>query len=111
MVKTSTERDPLAPIHPGEILRTEFMEPYALSANRLAKALGVPANRITQIVAGRRDVTADTALRLARAFRTSARFWLNLQTLHDLEAARETVGAEIEASVKSIAPRVGALAG
>ena len=111
MVRTSTDRDPLAPIHPGEILKTEFMEPYGLSANRLAKALGVPANRITQIVAGRRDVTADTALRLACAFRTSARFWLNLQTLHDLEAARDTVGAEIKATVKSIPPGIGVVAG
>jgi addiction module HigA family antidote len=69
-----TRTKKLAPIHPGEILREEFVRPYGLSANKLATALGVPATHVTQIINGERDVTADTALRLARAFKTSAEF-------------------------------------
>lgn len=87
--------------HPGEVLREEFMEPLGLSANGLAEALGVPQNRISEIARERRQVTADTALRLARYFRTSAVFWLNLQTAHDLSKAE----AEMAADVKRIKPR------
>ena len=76
------------PIHPGEILKEEFLEPYGLSATAFAKRLGVPANRITRIIAGKSAVTADTALLLSAAFDTSAEFWLNLQTHFDLETAR-----------------------
>jgi addiction module HigA family antidote len=74
--------------HPGEILREDYLIPLGLSARSLAKALGVPANRITEIMRGERDVTADTAIRLARYFRTDARFWLNLQAAHDLSKAQ-----------------------
>jgi addiction module HigA family antidote len=89
---TITERvnlmkNAMRPVHPGEVLRCEFLEPLGMSCNSLATAIGVPANRITQIVAGKRDVTADTALRLARVFGTTAEFWLNLQQAHDLREA------------------------
>lgn len=74
--------------HPGEILREEYLVPLKLSARRLAGALGVPANRITEIMRGERDVTADTAIRLGRYFRTDPRFWLNLQAAHDISKAQ-----------------------
>ena len=73
--------------HPGVMLRAEFLEPLGLSASGLAKELDIPANRLTEVVAGRRSVTADTALRLADRFGTSPEFWMNLQTLHDLTRA------------------------
>ena len=73
--------------HPGVMLRAEFLEPLNLSASALAKELKIPANRLTEIVGGRRSVTADTALRLADRFGTSAEFWMNLQSLHDLTLA------------------------
>ena len=72
-------KNKMRPIHPGEILREEYLVPLALSANALAQTLGVPANRISGIIAGKRSVTADTALRLARAFKTSPELWLNLR--------------------------------
>jgi addiction module HigA family antidote len=75
--------------HPGEILREEFLVPLGMSARALAKALGVPANRLTEIMRGERDVSADTAIRLARYFGTDARFWLNLQSAHDLSKAEK----------------------
>ncbi len=78
----------MTPIHPGEILREDLMEPYGLSGHAIAKILDVPANRITGIVAGRRALTADTALRLERAFGVSAKFWLGLQSDFDLETAQ-----------------------
>jgi antitoxin HigA-1 len=74
--------------HPGEILREEFMKPLGLSARQLAQSLGVPGNRISDLARERRDVSADTALRLARHFGTDARFWLNLQIAHDLSKAQ-----------------------
>ena len=95
----------LPPVTPGEILREEFMVPLSLSANRLAEALGVPANRITAILNGTRAVTADTALRLARCFRTSPEFWLNLQLLHDLEVARRASDKSITKTVKPLPRR------
>jgi len=73
--------------HPGEILAAEYLEPMDMSARTLAEKIGVPPNRISDIVRGRRGVTADTALRLARYFGTDPRFWLNLQTAHDLSVA------------------------
>lgn len=79
----------LKPVHPGEILREEFMEPLALSMNRLALDLRVPITRTAEIVHDRRAITSDTALRLARLFRTSPEFWLNLQTRYDLELTRK----------------------
>ena len=88
--------------HPGEILREEFMIPLGLSANALARALGVPPNRITAIIAAEnpRAVTPDTALRLARYFSTTPQLWLNLQLAYDLSAAIAHQGARIEAAVQ-----------
>lgn len=78
----------MAPVHPGEILREDFMKPLGLSANKLALELHVPATRIGEIVHERRRITAETALRLARFFKTNAEFWLNLQNFFDLECER-----------------------
>ena len=77
------------PIHPGVTLKEDFMTPHNLSANKLANILGVPQNRISSIVRGQRSITADTALRLERAFSVSARFWLNLQQQYDLIIASQ----------------------
>lgn len=85
--------------HPGEVLRKEYLEPLGLSARRLAKALGVPSNRISDLARERRDVTADTAIRLGRYFDTDPRFWLNLQLAHDLSKA------EAAADYSAIRPR------
>jgi addiction module HigA family antidote len=85
--------------HPGEILALEFLEPLSLSSRALAQAIGVPANRISDLARGRRDVTADTAIRLGRYFQTGAQFWLNLQAAHDLTRA------EAEHDYSAIAPR------
>lgn len=90
---------PLAPVHPGEILSEDFMTPIGLSANQLALSLRIPANRITAIIAGKRGITADTALRLARYFRTSAELWMGLQADYDLQLERDLNGAEIERTV------------
>jgi antitoxin HigA-1 len=79
----------LPPVHPGEVLKEEFMKPLGLSANALARSLRVPANRISAIINGDRGVTADTALRLAKAFGTTPDFWLNLQKKYDLDCARD----------------------
>lgn len=73
--------------HPGEMLKEEFLVPLGISATALAAEIGVPANRLTEMVAGRRNMTADTALRLADRFETSPEFWMNLQTMHDLSKA------------------------
>ena len=93
----------LQPIHPGEILLEEFLEPLGLSQYRLAKGLSVPPRRINEIVHGKRAVTADTALRLARFFGTSDRFWLNLQTRFDLEREKDRMGELLEAQVEVLA--------
>lgn len=85
----------LEPIHPGEILSEEFMQPLGLSANGLAKSLDVSVTRISEIVRGRRGITGDTALRLAHYFGTSADLWMGLQTEHDLRVADRQKGAEI----------------
>ena len=90
----------LPPIHPGEILRAEFMEPLGLSMNRLALDLHVPVTRIAEIVHGRRGITSDTALRLARYFNTTPGFWLNLQSSYDLEVAQERLSRTIEREVR-----------
>lgn len=86
----------IAPIHPGEILMKEFLEPLQVSQNRLAIAIGVPPRRINEIVHGKRRVTADTALRLARYFGTTDRFWLNLQTRYDLEVEKDHLGNTLD---------------
>jgi addiction module HigA family antidote len=79
----------LDPIHPGEVLLLEFLEPLGITQHRLAVAIGVPPRRINEIVHGKRRITADTALRMARYFGTSERFWLNLQGRYDLEVERD----------------------
>jgi addiction module HigA family antidote len=94
----------LPPLHPGEVLREEFLEPLGMSAYALAKALRVPVNRITAILAGERAISADTALRLARFFGTTPEFWINLQGAYDLELAQSERGAEIAAEVRERAP-------
>ena len=86
----------IAPIHPGEILMEEFLEPLEVSQNRLAVAIGVPPRRINEIVHGKRRITADTALRLARYFGTTDRFWLNLQTRYDLETEKDNLGSILD---------------
>ena len=93
----------LAPVHPGEILLEEFIEPLEVTQYRVAKATGVPARRINEIVHGKRAVTADTALRLAKYFGTTPEFWLNLQARFDLERARDRAGDEIEADIVPLA--------
>lgn len=87
------------PIHPGEILRADFMEPLGLSMNRLALNLRVPVTRIAEIVHERRGITPETALRLARYFNTSAGFWMNLQTSYDLDVAQDEIGRAIEREI------------
>ncbi len=90
----------LPPVHPGDILLEEYLKPLGISQNKLGRDLNVPAQRINDIVRGQRAITVDTALRLARYFHTSPRFWLNLQSRYDLEMAQETrlverVGKEV----------------
>jgi antitoxin HigA-1 len=92
----------LKPIHPGQVLSEDFMKPHRLSMNRLALDLRVPVTRIADIVAERRGISPDTALRLARYFKTSAQFWLNLQIKHDLEIAEDDHLATIERDVHPI---------
>jgi addiction module HigA family antidote len=87
----------IAPIHPGEVLLEEFLEPLGVTQHHLAVSIGVPPRRINEIVHGKRRVTADTALRLARYFGTTDRFWLNLQTRFDLEVEKDRLGASLEA--------------
>ena len=89
----------LTPIHPGEILREDFLDAMNLSMNELARALGVPSGRITQIAAGKRAITADTALRLGRYFNMSPEVWLDLQSDYELRVARQEVGDLIKKQV------------
>ena len=94
----------MPPVHPGEVLREDFMKPLGLSVNKLALELHVPATRIGEIVHERRRVSADTALRLARYFKTNAEFWLNLQNFYDLEITRRSgIESEIERQVHPLA--------
>ena len=90
----------LANITPGELLDEDFLKPLGLSQYRVAKAIGVPARRINEIVKGERAITADTALRLGRFFKMSAQFWLNLQTQYDLEIVEENLGRRLDREVK-----------
>lgn len=96
----STRR--LTPIHPGEVLMEDFLKPFELTQYRLAKSLSVPARRINEIVLGKRAITADTALRLARFFGTSERFWLNLQTTFELELERERLKDRLTKDVQTL---------
>lgn len=93
----------MRPIHPGEVLKDELAE-IGMTANAFARALHVPANRITGILHGNRSITADTALRISRFFGTTAEFWLNLQTAYDLKIARQTIGKKVEQEVPSFVP-------
>ncbi len=95
-------RKKLQPIHPGEILLKDFLEPMEISQYRLAKEIHVAPRRINEIVLGKRSISADTALRLARYFGTTAELWLNLQNAYDLDVVRDAVGATLE---KEIQPR------
>jgi addiction module HigA family antidote len=94
-----TTRD-FSPIHPGEILLTEFLEPMGISQYRLAKDIGVTPRRINEIVHGRRAITADTALRLGRFFNMEAQFWLNLQTHYDMEVAMDSLQDRLDKEVQ-----------
>ena len=96
----STRR--LTPIHPGEVLLEDFLKPFELTQYRLAKNLSVPARRINEIVLGKRAITADTALRLARFFGTSERFWLNLQTTYELELERDRLKDRLTKEVQTL---------
>jgi antitoxin HigA-1 len=91
----------LDPVHPGEVLLEEFLKPMQLSQNRLALDIGVHPRRINEIVLGKRSITADTALRLARYFGTSPQFWLGLQADYDLDVAMDVLGDRLEREVKS----------
>lgn len=106
MRKRDEERIP--PAHPGEILRSEFLVPLGLSQYKLARAIEVPAPRISEIVRGKRGITADTALRLGRYFGTSPDFWLNIQKRFELDTARDARGDEIDARVVPMKDRSAA---
>ncbi len=95
--------DRLDPIHPGDILLEDFLAPLGISQNRLARALDVPVSRVAGIVKGERAVTADTALRLAQFFGTSAEMWLGLQSDHDLRVARRAAGEAIRMRIRPLA--------
>ena len=102
----------LPPIHPGEILQTEFLEPLGLSQNRLAREIGVPPRRINEIVHGKRAITADTALRLSKFFGTTAQLWLNLQSHYELECilyAERTGKTGRFDFIKQFIPKVAAI--
>jgi len=92
----------LSPVHPGEVLFEEFLKPMDLSQNRLALAIGVHPRRINEIVLGKRSVTADTALRLARYFGTSPQFWLGLQMDYDLDVASDRLGNRLDHEIKAV---------
>ena len=90
------------PIHPGEILAEDILPELGMNANQVGEALGVPANRISEILRGRRNITADTALRLGRWLGSSPQFWMNLQRAYDLEVAEAELGEEIRTRVKPL---------
>lgn len=92
----------VSPIHPGEILREDFLVPLGMSQYRLAKAIGVPLARVNDIVRCRRAITADTALRLARFFNTTPQFWLGLQAQYDLDCARDALGDRLDREIEPL---------
>ena len=96
----------MAPVHPGEILLEQFLKPLAMSQNKLALEISVPPRRINEIVKGRRRVTADTAMRLARFFRMTPEYWMGLQADYDLDVARDELEERIESEVRPCASRV-----
>ena len=93
------EKKIMAPIHPGEILMKEFLEPMGITQYRLAKDISVVPRRVNEIVHGKRAITADTALRLSRYFGTSEKFWMNLQTRYDMELQKDLLGDRLEKEV------------
>jgi addiction module HigA family antidote len=95
----------MRPVHPGEVLREDYLKPLDMSVNALAKKLGIPTSRVNDVVLERRGVTPDTAMRLARFFGGDARSWLNLQTAHDLRVAEIEKAKEIERTVEPLQPR------
>jgi addiction module HigA family antidote len=97
------KRRKMPPVHPGEVLAEDFLAPLGVSQYRLAKAMKVPPRRINEIVQGKRGITADTALRLGRAFRMEARFWLNLQMRYDMDVAEDADAGRIAAEVEPVA--------
>ena len=96
--------DKIPPVHPGEILLEEYLNPMGISQYRLAKELSVPPRRINEIVHGTRGITADTALRFARFFRTSEMFWINLQTRYDMETEKDKLAGRLETEVSVYSP-------
>jgi addiction module HigA family antidote len=94
----------ITPIHPGEVLLEEFLKPMGVSQNRLALSIGVHPRRINEMVLGKRAVTADTALRLARYFGTSAKFWLGLHADYDLDVAEDQLGDRLAREIRALAP-------
>ena len=98
-----TVQDKLQPVHPGEVLQEEFLEPMGLSQSKVALAIGVHPRRINEIVLGKRGITADTALRLAKFFGTSAELWLGLQKDYELDVATDEVGDLIDREVRTLA--------
>lgn len=104
MIKNKTKIK-LDPVHPGEILKEDFIEPADLNPAQLAKFLAIPSNRLYQILSGKRSMTVDTALRLERYFKVSAEFWLNLQKNYDLEVGKDMLWDKIKHDVKTT-PRV-----
>jgi len=96
---TQRKRD-IPPVHPGEILKADFLEPLGMSVNALSRSIKVPRARLNDIVLGRRGVSADTAMRLARYFGVSEQFWMNLQSHYELEVAREASGDRVDREIK-----------
>lgn len=96
-LSTTTESDPIEPIHPGEILMEDFIEGFGITQNKLAVAIGVPPRRINEIVHGKRGITADTAIRLARYFGTSEELWMNLQSNYELRLERRALRDKVAA--------------
>jgi addiction module HigA family antidote len=94
--------DKIPPVHPGEVLLEEFLKPWNISQNSLAHHMGITTTRLNDIVRGRRGITGDTALRLGRATNTTPEFWLNLQTLFDLETAKDALGDRLEKEVTPV---------
>ena len=92
----------IPPVHPGEVLAEEFLKPWGMSQNRLAQYMGITTARLNDIIHGRRGITGDSALRLARATHTTPEFWLNLQALYDLESARDLLGDRLEQEVTPV---------
>lgn len=102
-MNTRAPKNDMRPVHPGEVLREDFLKPLGMSANALAKALRVPASRVNDIVLERRGVSVDTAMRLVRYFGGDVQTWLNLQTAYDLKVAEKTIAAKIAKDIEPMA--------